>query len=62
MATLTINIDLDNTAFDGCDEGNETARILQKLQREYATCDRLPALVVLRDYSGNTVGGAIVKR
>lgn len=53
MATLKIEIKLDNAAFDGLNPEVEAVRILRKLANDYelGLTDR-----PLKDINGNTVG------
>jgi len=58
MASFTVEIDMDNAAFEDSPTG-ELSRILRKLAKEIADGTETDTVIKLRDINGNTVGTAI---
>ena len=67
MSTFSLNIDMDNAAFDGDNIGPELARILRKLaskvEVDRASLSELAELMssVVHDVNGNNVGDVYIE-
>ena len=66
MSTFTLEITMDNTAFDGDELGIELSRILRAVSNRYYVLDREGIVesnpeTVLKDINGNTVGSAWIE-